>query len=151
MSAPNDPRHLIEERSDAVTVLRLNRPQRRNALTAALVDDLRAALLRAEADGDVRAILLTGNGGASSSGADIKDRLGAEVLLKDHYNPLITTLLELNLPVVAALDGVTAGAGVSLALACDFRVAAPNAYFQLSFVKLGLSPDAGLTWLLPPD
>ncbi|BDX33370.1 2-(1,2-epoxy-1,2-dihydrophenyl)acetyl-CoA isomerase [Mycobacterium antarcticum] len=95
-------------------------------------------------------MVLTGNGGAFSAGADIKvDRIGAEALLKDHYNPLITAMLTSDLPIIAALDGVVAGAGVSLALACDFRVASPTAYFQLSFVKLGLSPDAGLTWLLP--
>lgn len=150
MSTPVDAAELIEESVDAVVVLRLNRPGRKNALTAQLIDAVHHAMLRAEQDPAVRAVVLTGNGGAFSAGADIKsDRIGAEALLKNHYNPLITTMLTSDLPIVAALDGVAAGAGVSLALACDFRVASPTAYFQLSFVKLGLSPDAGLTWLLP--
>jgi 2-(1,2-epoxy-1,2-dihydrophenyl)acetyl-CoA isomerase len=150
VSTPVEAAELVEESVGAVVILRLNRTRRRNALTAELVDAVHHALLRAEQDPSVRSVVLTGNGGAFSAGADIKsDSLGAKVLLEEHYNPLITTMLTSDLPIVAALDGVAAGAGASLALACDFRVASPTAYFQLSFVKLGLSPDAGMTWLLP--
>lgn len=150
MTSPVETAELIEENVGAVTVLRLNRPRRRNALTADLIDAVHHALLRAEQNSAVRSVVLTGNGGAFSAGADIKsDSLGAKILLEDHYNPLITTMVTSDLPIVAAVDGVAAGAGASVALACDFRVASPTAYFQLSFVKLGLAPDAGLTWLLP--
>jgi 2-(1,2-epoxy-1,2-dihydrophenyl)acetyl-CoA isomerase len=141
---------LIETRVGAVALLTINRPARRNALTAEVVDGLNTALRRLEGEPDVRAAVITGAGDAFSSGADLKsDSLGAKHLLLNHYHPLISTLLRLELPVIAALTGVAAGAGASLALACDFRVADPRAYLQLSFTKIGLVPDAGLMWLLP--
>jgi 2-(1,2-epoxy-1,2-dihydrophenyl)acetyl-CoA isomerase len=141
---------LRETRVSAVAVLTINRPARRNALTPEVLDGLRYALRRLEGEPDVRAVVLAGAGGAFSSGADLKSgSLGAKGLLLDHYHPLIGTLLQLELPVIAALTGVAAGAGASLAFACDFRVADPRAYFQLSFTKIGLIPDAGSLWLLP--
>jgi len=141
---------LLEERVGGVAVLTINRPARRNALIPEVLDGLRDALHRLEGNPDVRAVVLAGAGGAFSSGADLKSgSLGAKDLLHNHYHPLVTTLLNLELPVIAALTGVAAGAGASVALACDFRVADPRAYFQLSFTKIGLIPDAGLIWLLP--
>lgn len=141
---------LLESREGSTAILSLNRPESRNALTPSLLDSLRAALDRLNDDPTVKAAVLTGGGGAFSSGADLKaGSIGAKRVLLDHYNPLVTCLLTLELPVIAAIDGVAAGAGVSLAMACDFRVASPTAYFQLSFAKMGLVPDAGLTWLLP--
>jgi 2-(1,2-epoxy-1,2-dihydrophenyl)acetyl-CoA isomerase len=141
---------LLETRVGSVAVLTINRPARRNALTPEVLDGLGDALRRLERESDVRAVVLAGAGEAFSSGADLKsESLGARDLLLDHYHPLITGLLELELPVIAALTGVAAGAGASLALACDFRVADPDAYIQLSFTRIGLVPDAGLLWLLP--
>ena len=141
---------LREAQVGSVAVLTINRPARRNALTPNVLDGLCDALRRLEANPDVRAVVLAGAGGAFSSGADLKaGSLGAKHLLLNHYHPLISTLVSLELPVIAALTGVAAGAGASVALACDFRVADPRAYFQLSFTKIGLVPDAGLIWLLP--
>jgi 2-(1,2-epoxy-1,2-dihydrophenyl)acetyl-CoA isomerase len=141
---------LLVERRGAVVMLTLNRPERLNALTGALADEIGRTLRELEADPDVRAVVLTGAGRGFSSGADLKsDSIGAERLLREHYNPLIRTIIELELPVVAAVNGVAAGAGASLAFACDLRLAAESARFQLSFVKVGLIPDAGATWMLP--
>lgn len=143
-------RELLENRIKSVVVLTINRPGRRNALTPEVLDGLRDALDRSARDSDVRAVVLTGAGDAFSAGADLKSgSLGAKHLLVNHYHPLIDTLLKVEVPVIAALSGVAAGAGASLALACDFRVADPTAYIQLSFAKMGLIPDAGLIWLLP--
>ncbi len=126
VSTPVEAAELVEESVGAVVVLRLNRPRRRNALTAELVDAVHHALLRAEQNPEVRSVVLTGNGGAFSAGADIKgDRLGAKVLLEEHYNPLITTMLTSDLPIVAALDGVAAGAA---RCGPDVVVAAPGGW-----------------------
>jgi len=144
------PAALLEERDGAVAILTLNRPHRLNALTAELTDALRTSLRRLDGTPEVRAVVITGAGRAFSSGADLKAGTGdAERLLREHYNPLVATMAELDLPVVAAVNGVAAGAGASLAFACDLRVAAEPARFQLSFVKVGLIPDAGATWTLP--
>lgn len=138
------------DRDGPVTVITLNRPDRLNALSHDLLVDLRQIVNAADHDRRTRAIVLTGEGRAFSSGADLRGGPSdAEEVVRSYYNPLITDLLSLGTPVVAAVNGVTAGAGVSLALACDFRVAAETAAFQLSFVKVGLVPDAGATWLLP--
>jgi 2-(1,2-epoxy-1,2-dihydrophenyl)acetyl-CoA isomerase len=142
--------HLQQERHGDVAVITLNRPDRLNALTADLLDDLREALFVLAEVGDVRAIVVTGAGRAFSSGADrLAGPTAADALLREHYNPLAIAMLELRLPLVAAVNGVAAGAGASLALACDFRIAAASARFQLPFVRVGLVPDAGASWLLP--
>lgn len=142
--------HVRVDRDGPVTIITLNRPERLNALSHDLLVDLRQILRYADRDRGTRAIVLTGEGRAFSSGADLRGGPSdAEEVVRTYYNPLITDLLSLGTPVVAAINGVTAGAGVSLALACDFRVAAETAAFQLSFVKVGLVPDAGATWLLP--
>jgi 2-(1,2-epoxy-1,2-dihydrophenyl)acetyl-CoA isomerase len=142
--------HLLQERHGAVALLTLNRPERLNALTADLLDDLRRSLLDLAGAGDVRAIVLTGSGRAFSAGADrLAGPMAADALLREHYNPLVTAMVDLDVPLVAAINGVAAGAGVSLALACDFRIAARSARFQLPFVQVGLVPDAGASWLLP--
>jgi 2-(1,2-epoxy-1,2-dihydrophenyl)acetyl-CoA isomerase len=145
---------LLSERDGAVAILTLNRPERLNALTGALGDELHAALRELAGDGAVRAIVLTGAGRAFCSGADLKGAPegapgNGEALLREVFNPLVRTMAELDLPLVAAINGVAAGAGASLSFACDLRVAAESARFQLSFVKVGLIPDSGATWTLP--
>jgi 2-(1,2-epoxy-1,2-dihydrophenyl)acetyl-CoA isomerase len=141
---------LLTERDGPVARLTLNRPDRLNALTPDLLDRLRAALEGLADGGDVRAVVLTGAGRAFSSGADrLAAPMAADVLLREHYNPLIETMLGSELPIIAAINGVAAGAGASLSFACDLRVASAEAKLSLPFVKVGLVPDAGSTWLLP--
>lgn len=142
--------HLHTEHCDGYAVLRLNRPERLNALSHALVSDLHAELAALDADARVRAVVLTGEGRAFCSGADLGGGPSdAEDVVRRLYNPLITQLTSMDTPVIAAVNGTAAGAGFSLALAADLRIASENAAFALSFVKVGLVPDAGATWLLP--
>jgi 2-(1,2-epoxy-1,2-dihydrophenyl)acetyl-CoA isomerase len=134
-------------------VVTLNRPERLNALTVEMAEALMAALAEAEADKSCRAMLLTGAGRGFCAGQDltaIVDAGAGEISdLLDHYNPLISRLRTLPLPVVCAVNGVAAGAGANLALACDIVVAAHSASFVQAFAKIGLIPDCGGTWFLP--
>jgi 2-(1,2-epoxy-1,2-dihydrophenyl)acetyl-CoA isomerase len=146
---------LVEERA-GYRVITLNRPQRLNAFTEAMHVALRAALDAAEADTDCRALLLTGAGRGFCAGQDLNDRLSqageTPVLggaLEAYYNPLVRKLRALPFPVVAAVNGVAAGAGCNIALACDIVMAARAARFIQSFAKIGLVPDSGGTWILP--
>lgn len=134
----------------------LNRPQRLNAFTTAMHEALAAAIAEAEADAGCRALLLTGAGRAFSSGQDLNERLtpAGEVVvpgeaLERYYNPLVRKLRALPFPVVAAVNGIAAGAACNIALACDIVLAARSASFLQAFARLGLVPDAGGTWLLP--
>ena len=135
---------------EAVATITLNRPQARNALTAEMKDSLLAAVGRAAADPAVRAVLITGAGEAFCSGQDLREH--AEVLasgaeptatVRQHYNPIITTVMTMPKPVIAAVNGNAAGAGASLALACDFRVAARRASLLMAFARVGLAADSG--------
>ncbi|MGN6462854.1 MAG: 2-(1,2-epoxy-1,2-dihydrophenyl)acetyl-CoA isomerase PaaG [Pseudolabrys sp.] len=146
---------LVETRP-GYRVLTLNRPDRLNAFNEAQHIALRQAVEAAEADESCRALLLTGSGRAFSTGQDLSDRLakpGEQVVLggtlEQHYNPLIRKLKALPFPVVAAVNGVAAGAGANIALACDIVLAAQSANFIQSFAKVGLVPDSGGTWHLP--
>jgi 2-(1,2-epoxy-1,2-dihydrophenyl)acetyl-CoA isomerase len=134
-------------------VITLNRPERLNALTAEMADALSAALDAAEADASCRALLLTGAGRAFCAGQDLTAITGMaspEIgRLLDHYNPLIRKLRALSLPVVCAVNGVAAGAGANLALACDIVLAGEGASFVQAFARIGLVPDCGGTWFLP--
>ncbi|TPG32382.1 enoyl-CoA hydratase/isomerase family protein [Mycolicibacterium hodleri] len=137
-------------RRGTVGVVTLNRPERLNALDPCTGDLLRSAFLDLQGDGNIRAVVLTGSGRGFCAGADISGEVGnAGAVLRDVWNPLVRTMRGLELPIIAAINGVAAGAGVSLALACDLRVAAESARIRLSFANVGLIPDAGLTWLLP--
>jgi 2-(1,2-epoxy-1,2-dihydrophenyl)acetyl-CoA isomerase len=141
---------VLVEHADTVGVITINRPARLNAVTPETGDTLRSAFLELEADSRIRAIVLTGAGRGFCAGADISGEVGnARKVLLEMWNPLVVTMRSLQLPIIAAINGVAAGAGVSLALACDLRVAATSARFELSFAKIGLMPDAGLSWLLP--
>jgi 2-(1,2-epoxy-1,2-dihydrophenyl)acetyl-CoA isomerase len=134
-------------------VITLNRPERLNALTVQMADALMAALAAAETDNTCRAVLLTGAGRGFCAGQDLTAIVdaGADEIaaLLDHYNPLISRLRELPLPMVCAVNGVAAGAGANLALACDIVLAARSANFVQAFAKIGLIPDCGGTWFLP--
>jgi len=136
------------EVADGVSTITLNRPDSLNALNAAMRRELLAAVKAAGRDEAVRAIVLTGEGRGFCSGADLRG--GAEErafrrVLTDEYNPLIVAIRELPKPVMAAVNGVAAGAGVSLALACDLVYASEDARFILAFVRIGLVPDSGST------
>lgn len=136
----------------AVATLTLNRPETLNALNGALIEEMRAALASLPGSG-ARCLLLTGEGRAFSSGADLvaggglPDDVGAA--LESQLNPLIEDVFALPMPVVAAVRGPCAGAGCSLALAADIVIASASAYFLQAFINIGLVPDAGATWLLP--
>lgn len=154
---------LRTHRDGAVTTLTLNRPQSRNALDAALTHALVGALDEADADDGVGALVLTGAGGAFCAGADLAEigaALGASEgerpsaaavhgVMRERPMPLARRLLSLRTPLVAAVDGPCAGAGVALALAADVVLAGEDAWFSVAFVRRGLVPDYGLTWLLP--
>ncbi len=142
------------EVADSIATLTLDRPDALNALTAALKRDLLAALRRIGRDRSVRAVVLTGAGRAFCAGQDLKERLAPDapplsVLLREEYNPIIRAMRSLDQPIVGAINGVAAGAGASLAFACDVRVAAEEASFALAFGRIGLVPDSGATWMLP--
>jgi 2-(1,2-epoxy-1,2-dihydrophenyl)acetyl-CoA isomerase len=147
---------ILVERRDGWRKLTLNRPQRLNAFTEAMHKALAAALSDAEADTDCRALLLTGAGRGFCAGQDLSERLarpGETVVLggalEAYYNPLVRRLRALPFPVVAAVNGVAAGAGANIALACDIVLAARSANFIQSFTKIGIIPDSGGTWILP--
>jgi 2-(1,2-epoxy-1,2-dihydrophenyl)acetyl-CoA isomerase len=146
---------LIEQRA-GYRVITLNRPQRLNAFTEAMHRMLRDGLAEAEADPACRALLVTGAGRGFCTGQDLNDRLSrageTTVLggaLEAYYNPLVRKLRALPFPVVAAVNGVAAGAGANIALACDIVLAGRSASFVQAFAKVGLIPDSGGTWFLP--
>ena len=137
----------------AVARITLNRPDRLNSFTAAMHADLRDALTNV---GDARVIVLTGAGRGFCAGQDLNDRAVAPAETVDLgetvracWNPLIRTLTSLPQPVIARVNGVAAGAGANIALACDIVVAAKSAKFIQSFSAIGLIPDSGGTWALP--
>lgn len=137
-----------------VATLTLDRPKALNALTIPLKRALLAALEGMAADRSVRAVVLTGAGRAFCAGQDLAERddpaaPSLDVELRERYNPIVRTLRTMDQPVIAALNGVAAGAGASLAFACDIRIAAPQARFVLAFGRIGLLPDSGATWFLP--
>ena len=143
----------------AVAVLTLNRPQALNSFSRQMHHDLWAALDRAEADLSGRALVITGAGRGFCAGADLsefdfspgpnrRERADPGPLIDQAFNPTARRLLALRMPTVAAVNGVAAGAGASLAMTCDMAVAAPQASFIQAFSKIGLVPDAGGSWLL---
>ncbi len=143
--------------ADGVATITLNRPDVLNALNADLMRALREAVEQAAADEAVRAVLLTGNGRGFCAGADLADRAAGSggaladsgTLLRERYHPIILALRGMAKPVVSAVNGVAAGAGMSLALAADVVLAARGASFLQAFSKIGLVPDAGSTYFLP--
>ena len=147
---------ILSEISDGVAVITLNRPDVLNAFNEEMHLALRTALDAVEADVTVRALLLTGAGRGFCAGQDLSDRnVSADVeldlgqTLETYYNPLVRRLRALPLPVVCAVNGVAAGAGANIALACDLVLAAKSAKFVQAFCRLGLVPDSGGTYSLP--
>ena len=143
--------------TDGYATLTLNRPKSLNSFNEAMHGEVKAALEQAEADENVRALLITGAGRGFCAGQDLSDRRvmpGDEppdlgYTLENLYNPLIRKLRSLPMPVVCAVNGVAAGAGANIAFACDIVLAAKSAKFIQAFCKLGLIPDSGGTWSLP--
>jgi len=142
---------LLESLDAGVLTLTLNRPARRNALDEALITRLHRRLAAASEDAAVRTVVLTGAGGAFSSGADLKEAATALTgdLIERGYNPVIRAIRRMPKPVIAAVDGVATGYGASLALAADIRLASERARLSLIFVRVGLTLDGGASWFLP--
>ncbi len=140
-----------------VLTITLNRPDKLNSFNVEMHEHLAEAFTRAERDDDIRCVLLTGAGRAFSAGQDLSDRVtpkdGAApdltVTLETYYNPLLRRMKALPKPIVAAVNGVAAGAGANIALACDIVLAGESARFIQAFSKIGLLPDSGGTWTLP--
>ena len=142
-----------------VAQLTLNRPDSLNSFTTAMHGEVREALTQAAQDSGVRAVLITGKGRGFCAGQDLSDRAVAPgkdgeipdlgYSIETYYNPLIRLITSMEKPVICAVNGVAAGAGANIALACDIVIAARSASFIESFAKLGLIPDSGGTWILP--
>lgn len=149
--------HILFSIEDGVALLSLNRPEQLNSFNAAMHLEVREALKQVRQSGDARVLLLTAEGRGFCAGQDLSERNvapGAELpdlgeSIERFYNPLVRTLRDLPLPVVCAVNGVAAGAGANIPLACDLVLAARSASFIQAFCKIGLVPDSGGTWLLP--
>ena len=159
MSASPEPSTVLFETRGAVALLTLNRPEALNSFTRAMHRDLWAALDRAEANPAIRAMVITGAGRGFCAGADLSEfdfepgpdlveRADPGPVIEQAFNPTARRLQALRMPVVAAVNGVAAGAGASLVMCCDIAIAAPGASFIQAFSKIGLIPDAGGSWLL---
>jgi 2-(1,2-epoxy-1,2-dihydrophenyl)acetyl-CoA isomerase len=150
-------RNILFECSAGVARLTLNRPERLNSFNIEMHEEVRAVLEKVKEDRTCRVLILTGAGRGFCAGQDLGDRAvapgGAVMDLGDsierRYKPLVLALRNLPMPVIAAVNGVAAGAGANLALACDLVIAARSAVFIQSFSKVGLVPDTGGTWFLP--
>ena len=148
---------LLFERADGIARITLNRPDKLNSFNVEMHEALRDALVQVQADKSLRVLVLTGAGRAFCAGQDLSDRavapggaavdLGASI--DKYYGPLVLALRRLPMPVICAVNGVAAGAGANLPLACDIVLAARSASFVEVFCKLGLIPDTGGTYFLP--
>lgn len=148
MSEPN----VLYATEGSVATITLNRPAVLNALNRDLMLEFRQCMERARDDAEVRAVLLTGAGRGFASGADLGGegkRMDSGTTLRTLYHPVITMMREMPKPIVAAVNGVAAGAGMSLVMACDIILAGQSASFLQAFSRIGLIPDAGATWFLP--
>lgn len=137
---------------NGIAWITLNRPDKMNALNAQLRDELTGTLEKVGEDDEVRAVVLTGEGRGFCSGQDLNEvtkDMEISDIVKDSYSPLIEALTGMEKPVIAAVNGTAAGAGMSLALACDFRLAHEEARFVQAFIHIGLVPDSGSTYFLP--
>lgn len=149
---------VVYDVTDGVGTIRLNRPDAMNSLDTATKIALRDTVRAAAEDDSVRCVVLTGTGRAFCVGQDLKEHIGLleandmDALwstVPDHYAPIALALAEMPKPVIASLNGVAAGAGASMAFACDFRVVADTAGFNFAFTGIGLSCDTGISWTLP--
>ncbi|MEX2177553.1 MAG: enoyl-CoA hydratase-related protein [Gemmatimonadaceae bacterium] len=139
--------------AEGVSTVTLNRPDVLNAFNRRMAQELQSALAHAAEDPAIRAVLLTGAGRGFCAGQDLGEAMAAKLdlgeIVKTSYNPIITAIREMDKPVVCAVNGVAAGAGANLALACDVVIAAEDASFIQSFSKVGLVPDTSGTFFLP--
>lgn len=148
---------VLLDRADGVATLTLNRPDKINSFNVAMHEALAAHLDTIEGDGTIRSVVLTGAGRGFCAGQDLSDRatapgeappdLGATI--GTYYNPLLRRLRRLPLPIIAAVNGIAAGAGANIALAADIVIAGRSAKFSQAFCRVGLLPDCGGTWILP--
>ena len=137
-----------------VLKITLNRPDKFNSFNREMALELQSALDKAAADKTIRAVLLTGEGKAFCAGQDLTEAMdangpGIERIVREHYNPIILKIRNLEKPVVCAVNGVAAGAGANIALACDVVIASTSVSFIQAFSKIGLIPDSGGTFFLP--
>jgi 2-(1,2-epoxy-1,2-dihydrophenyl)acetyl-CoA isomerase len=145
---------ILAERSERILTLTLNRPDALNSFTIEMKEALLAAFKDAARDREVRVVVLTGAGRAFCAGQDLKERQGAGVVdlgteLRTRYNPIILAMRRLEKPIIGAINGVAAGAGISVAMACDIVIASERATFIEAFTRVGLVPDTGSSWFLP--
>src|SRR5690348_12915973 len=150
--------HIGLEVENGIGWIRFNRPEKMNAIGALTRKQLGDATKQCERDDAVRVVVLTGSGRAFSSGADVTEMVqGAGMrtpedvgnVLRNEYMPILQRLRTMPKPVIAAMNGPAVGIGASFALACDIRIATPEAYILEAFVNIGLAPDGGVSWLLP--
>jgi len=150
--------HVMVDTHDGVGLIRLNRPEKMNAIGALTRQQLGDAIKQVERDDAVRVVVLTGSGRAFCSGADVTEmasgggmRTPEDVgnVLRNEYMPMLTRLRTMPKPTIAAMNGPAIGIGASYALACDIRIATPEAYLMEAFINIGLAPDGGVSWLLP--
>ena len=153
MSQPS----ILLEIDQGVALLTLNRPDSLNSFNTEMHAEIRSAISQVRKSSEVRALVITGSGRGFCAGQDLSDRNvapGAEApdlgeSIEKRYNPLLRSIRELPMPVICAVNGVAAGAGANIALACDITLAAKSASFIQAFCKIGLIPDSGGTWSLP--
>jgi 2-(1,2-epoxy-1,2-dihydrophenyl)acetyl-CoA isomerase len=150
--------HVKVEVEGGVGWIRLNRPEKMNAIGTLTRGQLGDAIKQAERDEAIRVVVLTGSGRAFCSGADVTEMVGDGAMrtpedvgnvLRNEYMPMLVRLRTMPKPVICAMNGPAVGIGASYALACDIRIAVPEAYLMEAFVNIGLAPDGGVSWLLP--
>src|SRR6185295_13204138 len=154
--SPEGMTEILSDTAAGVTTLTLNRPDVLNSFTRSMARELRDAIARIAADESVRAVLLTGAGRGFCAGQDLAEAIPRDGampdlgdIVRDSYNPVVRAIRTLEKPVIAAVNGVAAGAGANLAFACDIVFAASDASFIQSFAKIGVIPDSGGTFILP--
>ena len=145
---------LLSSTQAGSVILTLNRPERANSFNFEMINELRNALTAAEADPQVRCVVITGGGKVFSAGQDITEmKQGEKISYREHlertYNPLILQIRSMGKPVIAAVNGPCAGAAFGVALACDLRIARSTAYFVVGFSGIALAPDSGVSLFLP--
>jgi 2-(1,2-epoxy-1,2-dihydrophenyl)acetyl-CoA isomerase len=143
---------ILFEVRDKVAHLTLNRPEAANSLNATVSAEMMEAVVRCEDDADIRALVVTGTGRFFCAGADLKGFYSAGSVLKSPvsiFHAVISRLVRAELPVIAAVNGAAAGAGMGLACACDLVIGAESARFTMAYTKIGLSPDGTTTYFLP--
>jgi 2-(1,2-epoxy-1,2-dihydrophenyl)acetyl-CoA isomerase len=148
---------LLIDRAGGVATVTMNRPDSMNSLSTSLKEALVDGLTEVAADETVRAVVLTGNGRGFCVGQDLREHVGALQsgdaaplsTVVAHYNPIVQTLAGMSKPVIAAVNGMAAGAGAGFAFACDIRIASNKAGFLIAFANVGLSLDSGVSWTLP--